>query len=258
MDLTRVKRSTAFLVHFGISLSLFAVLVTLMLTQWFPGPYFEVDGGWQGIRVIAFVDLVLGPALTLMFFRPHRKPHRELKFDLSLIAAAQVIALVWGVWTVYNSRPVSVVFHRHYFSTVPHSGLAEADARIRQSGLEPRDPAALSDDRPPLLYAEPFRGDAFQEYFNGVLNDDMPEIQERSDRYRPLPFDDQFFTGRQVVMESVESQYPELARQLRERLRTDERPLQAYEIRTRFADGIALIDARDGGRMVEILPYRWR
>ena len=55
----------AFLIHFGISLIVFIVLAAIMRLVWYPGDLFWMDGGWQGMQLIAPIDLVLGPALTL-------------------------------------------------------------------------------------------------------------------------------------------------------------------------------------------------
>ena len=40
---------------------IFIIIGYLILFHWYPDFFFASDGGWQGIRIIAFVDLVLGP-----------------------------------------------------------------------------------------------------------------------------------------------------------------------------------------------------
>ncbi len=62
-------------------------------------------GGYQGIRIVAGVDLVLGPLLTLMIFNP-RKRAGLIKFDLTVIGLIQFTALAAGCWLVYQERPV--------------------------------------------------------------------------------------------------------------------------------------------------------
>ena len=59
------------------------------------------------IAVIAFVDLVIGPGLTLLVFKPN-KP--SLKFDLSVIFIVQMIALSWGVYNAWSVHPKTTVF----------------------------------------------------------------------------------------------------------------------------------------------------
>ena len=72
----------AFSIHFLISLAIFAVLLFLILFHWYPMPWFPIDGGWQGVRIMIGVDLVLGPVLTFMVFNP-AKGWRELTLDFS-------------------------------------------------------------------------------------------------------------------------------------------------------------------------------
>ena len=86
----KIPRINAFLIHLTISFIIFLVLAYLIVLHWYPLPYFHTDGGWRGIRIIAGVDLVLGPLLTLIVFKPG-KP--GLKFDLTLIGLAQAVAL---------------------------------------------------------------------------------------------------------------------------------------------------------------------
>ena len=102
-----MNRLSAFLIHLGISLIIFVFLALLVVYIWYPGFFFDSDGGWQGIRIIVAVDLVLGPALTLIIYK-RGKP--GLKFDLSCIAAFQTICLAAGTFVVYAERPLALVY----------------------------------------------------------------------------------------------------------------------------------------------------
>ena len=67
MHLAGMNRYQAFGIHFGISLMIFIGLVTMVLFVWYPGVLREVDSSWQqALIMIAGVDLVLGPLLTLI------------------------------------------------------------------------------------------------------------------------------------------------------------------------------------------------
>jgi len=119
----------AFGIHFGLSLIIFLVLLYFIYFHWYPTPFFTTDGGYQGMRLIAVVDLVLGPTLTFMVFKHGKK---GLKFDLTLIGLCQLAALVWGIWAVHNERPVALVFADDRLHTIPdyqavEAGLATAD-----------------------------------------------------------------------------------------------------------------------------------
>ncbi|MEM1230920.1 MAG: hypothetical protein AAGI15_10310 [Pseudomonadota bacterium] len=110
-----MSRFQAFAIHLAISLVIFAALAALVVYLWYPGFFFETDGGWQGIRIIVLVDLVLGPLLTLVVYKAGKK---GLAMDLTLIAAFQGICLLAGTWIVYSERPLALVFADGQFNAV--------------------------------------------------------------------------------------------------------------------------------------------
>ncbi len=131
----------AFGIHFAISFSIFLVLLYFIIFHWYPQPFFTTDGGWQGIRIIVFVDLILGPTLTFIVFNP-KKPLKLLKIDLSIIAACQIAALAWGIWAVHNERPYLVVFADGIFYPLAYyqisdTGLKNEDLDKLASGESP-------------------------------------------------------------------------------------------------------------------------
>lgn len=117
-----MSRFKAFAIHFAISFVIFLVLLYFILVQWYPEPLFSTDGGWRVIRIIIGVDLILGPLLTLIVFKSG-KP--GLKFDLTVIALVQALALSWGVWNTYNERPAAIIYSIDFFTPVPAYQLAE-------------------------------------------------------------------------------------------------------------------------------------
>lgn len=102
-----MSKLKAFLIHLGISGVIYVVLLSFILFYWYPHPYFGADGGWQGVRILTGVDLVLGPLLTLIVYKSG-KP--GLKIDLTLIGIFQIAALTWGMWIVYEQRTALVTF----------------------------------------------------------------------------------------------------------------------------------------------------
>jgi hypothetical protein len=144
----RVTRFHAFAIHLGISLVIFLVLLALLVLVWYRFPLFGVDGGWNGIKIIAGVDLILGPLLTLIVFKPG-KP--RLKLDLSIIACIQLAALAAGTWIVYAQRPVIMVFAEERFyslsaDTFASSGLQLADVDRFDDAPYPLAVVSLPDD----------------------------------------------------------------------------------------------------------------
>jgi len=110
-----MTRLGAFGIHLGISLAIFAVLAYLVLAVWYPDLFFTTDGGWQGMRIIVAVDLVLGPLLTLIVFK-RDKP--GLRFDLTCIGVFQALCLSAGVWIVHSERPLALIYVDGQFTSV--------------------------------------------------------------------------------------------------------------------------------------------
>ena len=129
-----MSRFKAFAIHFAISFVIFLILLYFILVQWYPEPLFSTDGGWRVIRIIAGVHLIIGPLLTLIVFKAG-KP--GLKFDLTMIALVQVLALSWGVWNTYNERPAAIIYTIDFFTPVPAYQLKEVGmtaAKLKEFG----------------------------------------------------------------------------------------------------------------------------
>ncbi len=132
-------------IHLGISGLIFCVLAYFIIFKWYPFPYFTADGGWQGIRIIALIDLVLGPLLTLIIFN-HHKSRREIRFDLGTIALVQASVLAWGIYTVHDERPGAVIHWDGEFYTMPSKS-------FKEQSIELNELYRFSEERPPLIHA---------------------------------------------------------------------------------------------------------
>lgn len=133
-------------VHLGISVLIFVYLTYKIVYDWYPWPYFAVDGGWQGIRLVGAVDLVLGPLITFLIF-DNRKKRREIVFDLLTIAVIQIGALAYGVHATYSQRPVAVVLIDEFMISAIEEHYAES--WTSQDAL-----SVFSDEHPPIILSE--------------------------------------------------------------------------------------------------------
>ena len=124
MVLTEISRKQAFLTHLAASSMIFLVLSYLIIFHWYPEFYFALDGGQRAIATIFFVDVVLGPGLTLLVFKPGKK---SLKFDMSVILSIQMAALIWGIHNVYTERPATTVFYQGKFTCISQPDAGEID-----------------------------------------------------------------------------------------------------------------------------------
>ncbi len=106
-NLLSISKLHAFLIHLAASALVVGTLCAIIFVVWYPAPYFAAEGASNVLWILFGVDLILGPLLTLYLFRP-RKP--GLIFDLSVIVAIQLAALVYGATVIYQERPYYLVF----------------------------------------------------------------------------------------------------------------------------------------------------
>lgn len=130
-----MTKSRAFLLHLAISLVVFSALLAIILLVWFPSGLIYA-GGITGLKLIIGVDIVLGPLLTWVVFKPG-KP--GLTFDLSVIASLQIICLVLGTWVVYKERPMALVLMHNGLHFISYADTTQHDLGLDQySGDYPK------------------------------------------------------------------------------------------------------------------------
>jgi hypothetical protein len=171
-----LNRWQASLIHLGLSAVIYIVLLYLIVFVWYPQPYFGADGGWQGVRLITGVDLVLGPLLTLIVFKAG-KP--GLKRDLSLIALLQIAALVWGTWIVHGQRTVMVTYAAGNFYAINGEEVRNAGGKAPAIAAQATHPPAYALVRLPTDKKERTR------LIMRTILSGRP-LQQLGERYEPL------------------------------------------------------------------------
>ena len=171
-----MTRFRAFAIHLTASAGIVLALLGLMLWVWYPAPYFEINGGWQVWRILAGVDVVLGPLLTLIVFKPG-KP--SLKFDMSCIIFIQLAALIYGGTIIYQQRPAFVVFGTDRFTTVSAAEVEfdklKSPKLQRVAGIGPLLAQALPPADPKLR----------QELMFAVIMGGEKDLEYRAELYEP-------------------------------------------------------------------------
>jgi len=124
----------AALAHFGCSLLVAVVIALLVFYFYFPYPYRDIVGGKELFWLIISVDVVCGPLLTAVIF-DRRKPRRELVMDLGFIALIQVLALAYGLSTLWQARPVYLVFEVDRFRVVTYADIKKDELQPETESL---------------------------------------------------------------------------------------------------------------------------
>lgn len=109
------KRLKFFIKHLTLSLVFSIILLGLLLSFWYQMPLAKAVGVTSIILILFFIDITLGPLLGLLVYKEHKKC---LKFDLSIIIIIQIFALLYGVYTLEQGRPVWIAYNVDRFELV--------------------------------------------------------------------------------------------------------------------------------------------
>lgn len=242
-----LSKRNAFLIHLALSLLFFATLVIAMLTFWFPGKLFFLDGGWQGLKLVALVDVVLGPALTLLLYKP-RKP--KLVFDMAIIAFIQIAALGYGFVTTYQQRTVAMVYSENNFNSLSNVAYTKAAANLEKLNESPQAIAAL-DKRIPAVLISPLPSGGSAKYLEQLLNG-YPQLHERSDNFIPAINNSDKLRDQTVSSEILKSEDPGgLVEKALAKIKNKE-SIGVYRFKARYASGFALYD-HDNASIVDYI-----
>lgn len=126
------QRLAAGAVHLGISSLIALSAMALIFWAWYPSPFAEAQGVSHLVLILIAVDVTVGPFITMIVYNRAKK---SLRFDLSVIAALQLAALLYGLHAIFTARPVYLVFNVDRFDLVPALDIDPASyAQARQQG----------------------------------------------------------------------------------------------------------------------------
>ena len=123
-----MSRWRASFIHLLISLVIVGSVAAYIIYFWYPPALMHMAKADRLLMLIGGVDLVVGPLLTLIVYKANK---RHLKFDLAIIGLIQVVFLSYGLYTIWNSRPVFLVavpdrFELVFANEITSKRLAEA------------------------------------------------------------------------------------------------------------------------------------
>ncbi|EPH31368.1 TfpX/TfpZ family type IV pilin accessory protein [Acinetobacter gyllenbergii] len=105
----------AFAVHLSLSALVGLVCAFIIYKVWFIAPLEIATKITPIFLMMVGIDIVVGPLLTFLVYKKGKK---TLKFDLSVIVIIQCIALIYGVFNIYQSRPLWIAFDQDSFYLV--------------------------------------------------------------------------------------------------------------------------------------------
>ena len=252
---TTLSTRKAFAIHLTLSLLVFSSLVFVMLMWWFPGELFLLDGGWQGLKIVALIDLVLGPMLTLVLYKPGKS---GLVFDMSCIAGFQLLALAYGFYATHQQRTVAVVYADRNFTTLSADSADVAAGELVKLEHQPKSIRQLDDAYPALLLTpEPPPGE-FGKYVQQLLGD-FPESHERLDLFEKLEGD----THREVLAKRAKTQESlettgadEIVAKAIKKGNFNADDLEVHHFKARYSKGLVLF-SKSEQKILDYIPINW-
>ena len=200
-----MTKGRAFAIHLSASVAVMLGFLGLMWFVWYPAPYFAINGGWEVLRILVGVDVVLGPILTLIVFKPG-KP--SLKFDMSVIVGLQLAALAYGGSLIYQQRPAFSVFAVDRFTAIPAAEVDFDRLRFpelrRRVGIGPLLAEAVPPEDPKARQALMF----------DVVMGGAKDLEYRAELYRPYRPDLAHLGRHGLDMARLAAQSAETARAL--------------------------------------------
>ena len=153
-------RIKAALIHFLISVLVFCIFLSLVFFIWYAPPFHYTQGIAEIVYLMAGVDVILGPLLTLIVFKAGKK---SLKLDLSIIAAFQISALIYGAYVIYTERPAWVPFAENDFTVITYGEIKDQSslAKNLQVGIL---------DKPKFIYIGRPSKEELAEIIQSVMN----------------------------------------------------------------------------------------
>jgi hypothetical protein len=162
--------------HLLICIAIAIGVLSLVYLGWYRHVLASTQGIGTILLILLSVDVVLGPALTLLVYKKGKK---TLVFDLAVIGIVQCAFLVYGLMAVEKSRPAFLVFAVDRFEAV---AVAEWDTKSLAALKKTPNPASESSWIGPIVVGviEPVNADERNEALASALGggSDLPQMPQ--------------------------------------------------------------------------------
>lgn len=207
---------------------------------WFPDGYFALSGIGKLLPVLLGVNVIAGPALSALVYRPG-KP--GLKFDLVVLAVLEIGILGSALLEIDSRRPAIAVFAVDRFELLPY---AEVDAMPVSADLQ----AILRGYGPELMYAAlPTDGETLSRLIDETVFGGQPDIDRRPEFWKPYSAGIGTLRAVAQPLARLLSMNDELAAPVRRWVARQGEPIEDYvylPIRARSGDGTMIVHADTG------------
>jgi hypothetical protein len=115
-------RLKLFSAHLLCSIGVLTVVLGGLYLGWYRWPGWYLTNALRVVPILASVDVVIGPLMTLLIAN-QAKSRRVLSRDIAVIATIQLMALGYGVSTLWLGRPLYYTFSEDRLQLVQASDL---------------------------------------------------------------------------------------------------------------------------------------
>ncbi|ENV74177.1 hypothetical protein F946_00211 [Acinetobacter johnsonii ANC 3681] len=109
------KRLKFFLSHLFISFLIAVLVIGIVFFIWYPSPQANAVGVTQIFLMMMVIDVIVGPMLGWLVYKEGKK---TLKLDLSVIIFLQIAALLFGLFSIEQGRPVWIAYNVDRFELI--------------------------------------------------------------------------------------------------------------------------------------------
>lgn len=165
-----------FVVHLMVSVLLACCCLFVVFGIWYPAPLAKAVGVTSIFFMMLAIDVILGPAFTLIVAKQGKK---WLKLDLAIIFLIQISALSYGLYSISSGRPVWLAFDTLRFEAVQANTIPVEDLNNAKSPYN-----ALGWGKPQFVAVKPTKNEkersnrTFVELQTGVAPSMQPSLYE--------------------------------------------------------------------------------
>ena len=167
--------------HLLFSLVLSIIIGAVICLIWYPPPLLQASGVLPIMLMLIAITLIVPPLLTFIVYKTDKK---ELRRDIAIICALQMMTLLYGLFVIEDGRPAYLVFAIDDFEAVTPSEVSWAQQNTKMDVITA--PTLGLFERSKFVYS-PFSSDkeARGRQQTEELTDGI-SITYRVDNYQPI------------------------------------------------------------------------
>ncbi len=172
------KRLKFFLSHLSISAFIALLVIVIVFCFWYPSPLAKAIGVTHIFLMLLAIDIIIGPVLGFIVYKEGKK---SLKMDLGIIILIQLVALCYGIYSIFEGRPAWLAYNGDRFELVRNNEIVENN--IADAMPQFQHPSNLKPQYAAVQFAKNAKqrsDDMFAEVLGSV------SLAQRPERYVPL------------------------------------------------------------------------